>query len=246
MKFIYCITDSYVDAFIQEAEGYSFALKCYCNCLSGLQNLAMTSTVDVLGYVIAIYDDMKDITDLVNLVNSINSVSTNTPVVLYFREEIIVDDLLVHVERDNIKLFHVPFTELFTDRFIKKEIFGTIIKEVFNPYVTMNSVLSEEHIGPVTQRFDPVFSKNIMMLTEPVISAPDIQRAVELDWVLKALEEDNDDILYFLRAEQLNIKYNVLSESRDIIFRSLMETCSDAEQVIYYKVIYNLILNKKL
>ena len=85
-----------------------------------------------------------------------------------------------------------------------------------------------------------------MVLTKPIVNAPDLVRAIENDEVIQSLEKQGDIVSYFLRGEQLNNKYNNINENRDEVFNRLMKEVSSNSDIILYRIVFDLIKTKKI
>lgn len=247
-KYVYCVSDCYLRALLRESEPYSFYIKGYCSLTEGINNLKYTNISDILGFVILIeyldYNDVEYFNNLVELINDINLESDGHPVVLAMCNSEGYEQLDKYINTDNIKIFLVDNVDMMSDVIIRRDIYGTLVKELFEPYVVDTVYETEKNYSIESSNYDPIFRENIQRLCEPIVVAPDLRRAMENDEVLSSIGED-DDIAYFLRSEQLNRYYNNRGDN-SIIFENILSGISDTNEIFIYRSIYNLIKEGKL
>lgn len=241
-KFIYCITNCYVRALIHEVQNYeSFLLKCYCSVAEGIRNLKYTNMSEILGFIILldnVGETDEDFFDLVDLINSINLESSNTTVVLALRDSTGYEDLEEEIELNNIKLYLIDGIEMMTDTIIKRDLFGTILREEYNPYLDNKVKKIVEFTEPVTSSVSPIFPPSIEKLITPVVVAPNLRLALENDEVFNSIHE-GDDVAYFLRSEQINKIYGNF-EDRSEMLEGILKNNTDGLNDVYRSV-YELI-----
>lgn len=249
VDYVYCVSDCYLRALVAESKPYSFEVKACCSLEDGLSQLRYLNLAEIRGFVILLEEVPRDddgFYDLVDLINAINLIGNGCVVVLAICNSEGYDTLEDYIETDNISLFLVDDIDFMTDLVIKREIYGTIIKETSEPYVTKlsskkpDTLYEEFHSSNV----NPLFRENIQRLVEPVVVAPNVNRAIDTDDVLNSISED-DDIPYFLRLEQINKFYNVNKDTSEM-FNNLLGKVSDPYLKTIYKSIYMLIKEGRL
>ena len=249
VDYIYCVSDCYLRALVAESKPYSFEVKACCSLEEGLNQLKYLNLSEIRGFVILIEEitnDDKYFYNLVDLINSINLIGSGQPVVLAICNSDGYQSLDGYLETDNISLFLVDDIDFMTDIVIRRDIYGTIIKETSSPYVSKSKAKNvydgQEEFS--SSNVKPLFRENIQRLVEPVVVAPNINRAIENDDVLLSISED-DDIPYFLRLEQINKAYNVVKDTSEM-FKTLLTKVTDRYEKTIYISIYNLIKEGKL
>lgn len=238
MKYVYCVNYDYAKAFRDETMEFSFYLKSYPTLKSGLNNLKNTNISDILGFVICMTELPENPRMLVKYINAINDIAKNHVLVLCVNDRDGLEELGQYVRSNNLKMYAVTDIDVMTDIVIRRDVFGTIIREVFKPYETSRLLEIGEIYEPEILEYSPIFPEFIHRLTEPVINAPNLIRATETDEVLDSMEDNL--IGYFLRSAQINRKYGLQKDNDDEIFNGIIKDCSDGDKSLY-RSIYRLI-----
>ena len=83
-----------------------------------------------------------------------------------------------------------------------------------------------------------------MKLNEEVIKAPNLSMALKTDEVLEEFDKMENKVLYFLRKEQIIVKYNGTSNN-DKLLNDLLISYKPIDKV-NYKSLYKLIKEGRL
>lgn len=239
MKYVYCVNYDYAEAFRDETMDFSFYLKSYPTFKSGLEHLKDTNISDILGFVVAMTELPENPRLLVKYINTLNTIANGHVLVLCINDREGLKELNEYIHSENLKIYVVTDIDIMTDIVIRRDVFGTIIREVFKPYETSRLLEIKETYKPEILEYSPIFPEFIHNLTEPVINAPDLPRALDVDEVLNSMGDNQ--IGYFLRSEQLNRKYK-LNKDNSKIFDNLLKDVNDNNKKELYKSIYRLIL----
>ncbi|MNM82797.1 hypothetical protein D3C81_948380 [compost metagenome] len=232
---------------IEESGDFSFMVKGYHSVEQGMKNLAYTNIDDILG-VALVFDLLpENLTPLSDFINKLNSICKKMPVVLcsFFKDGI--DTLIDNTDIHNLNLYVYTDLESMTDMDIKRSIYGTIIKDRFNPYEEFNTkeILNPADYTSYDKYYIPILDNRIDMLKEEIINAPDEKRAMFNDPLLSILDKEKDSILYLLRSTQIRRKYSNEISNENLI-NSLINSIDKEEDKQLYRSLFKLIKEGRL
>lgn len=243
-KYVYCISNCYLKALLRESKEYSFDAKLYYSCQEGLKNLVNTNASEIIGYVILLDklpDDEDELLALIDFINAINEISDNTPLVLALSNSEGYEQLGEYVSSDNLKVFLIDGFEMLTDVDIKRDIYGSIVKYLYNPYCDNNDTVLVNYNDEPSCIIEPIYRSAIQSLCDPVINAPTLRDALENDETLMNIDKA-DEVARFLRTLEIKLKYNSSDNDYYTQFENLIKTVKSGEDVIIINSLYNLII----
>ena len=131
-----------------------------------------------------------------------------------------------------------------TDTVIKSSIYGYLIKTQFSKYKEDDKKVIPKRGVHKGLQYKPIFDRNILKLNEEVIKAPNLSMALKTDEVLEEFDKMENKVLYFLRKEQIIVKYNGTSNN-DKLLNDLLISYKPIDKV-NYKSLYKLIKEGRL
>ena len=242
MKFLYLVSPDFLRTIIKESMNYSFAIKGYYSVEEGLDNLLYSNVEDLCGFALVFYELPQDLTPLVKLINEINLIAKDKSVVLCTMMKEGLDVLNKYIQIDNVNFFLLSDFDSMTDVIIRRSILGTIVSETEPSYLEDYVSKKLERGTPSKSSWSVILNEKVLSLSEDVINAPDIHRAISHDPIAKKWQ-DVDDMFYFLRKAQIKKKYNDTSNSDadDNLFEGLLKFTKDFEESLICKSLYSLI-----
>lgn len=247
IDYVYCVSDCYLRALVAESRPYSFEVKGCCSLEDGLSQLMTINVSEIKGFVILIQDLGEDddyFYNLVDLINAINDISEGHTLVLGVCYSDNYKQLEGYIDTDNLNVYLVDDIELVTDVIIRRDIYGTIVRNVCEPYLEKPKTKVNDYEEFKSSNVEPIFRESIQRLKEPVVIAPNLRRAVENDEVLASISKD-DSIAYFLRSEQINRAYGVDKDNSSML-DLLLNNVADTSLCHIYKSLYKLIQGGEL
>lgn len=242
MKFLYVVSPDFLRPIVKESAEYSFAIKGYCSVEEGASNLLNSNMEDLCGFALVFFELPQDLTPLVKLINELNRIAKDKVVVLCTMVKDGLEVLNKYLEIDNLRFFLLSDLDSMTDVVIKRSIFGTIVSETEQPY--LEDYKSEEVVqgSPKDNSWFNILNEKVISLSEPVITAPDIHRAVSQDEIANKWQ-DVDDMFYFLRKAQIKKKYKDQGNPKadDNLFEGLLKFSKDFEEELLCRSLYDLI-----
>lgn len=242
MKYVYVISPDFLRAIVKESMDYSFSIKGYCSIEQGGRNLIYTNIADILGFVIALDELPEELAPLINILNTIDTISDYTPIVLWVRnvdgsEKKGIQTILEYVNLNSSRLFVFWESEDLTDKVIRRELFGPIIKSCFKPY----ELNKKDFIAPpqlTMVKYKPLFNKRISDLFKYIPQASDCRKAIMRDVVCNTYESDK--IIYLLRCAIIYKSYgqNIPNEKS---IATAIEDISSSDDRLLFMSIFNII-----
>ena len=168
-------------------------------------------------------------------------------VIISINDETIYDDIVNECVFKNIRLFTVNYPEVVTDSFIKRDLVGTVLINLFDPYIEKkpNKLKTSNDYKNKIVTYEPIIDSRIFWLLEPIEPTLELRRCINNDEVLKRCE-DKDQILYFLRIQQIYNEFNEEFSSEEMLENLLKDgNYSDFNKIVY-RVIFKLIKDNKL
>lgn len=237
MKYVYVISPDFLRPLVEESKDYSFAIRGYYSVEEGINNLKFSNMDDLLGFVILFKSLPRRLTPLVNFINHLDFLC-DKPVVLASMDKSGMNLVINNVTHDNIKLFLcTPIMDM-TDLVIKRDLFGTIVRESFSPYKFKeldNKTLNKKDFVHSKFLYESILNKDTLLIAEPVIKAMNVNMSLESDPVLRSLSPSNP--MHYLRTLKIFKYYNIDKDS-DLVFQDLVK---DRDDKILLKGIYNLV-----
>lgn len=249
MKYLYFVSDSYVKAIDKEVEDYSFDCKIYPSIKTARKFLIASNISEVLAFVFLL-DKVSntDYNDLLDLLEKIDEISPKDKlVIISINDETIYDDMVNECVFKNIRLFTVNYPEVVTDSFIKRDLVGTVLINLFDPYIEKkpNKLKTSNDYKNKIVTYEPIIDSRIFWLLEPIEPTLELRRCINNDEVLKRCE-DKDQILYFLRIQQIYNEFNEEFSSEEMLENLLKDDNYSDFNKIVYRVIFKLIKDNKL
>lgn len=249
MRYLYFVSDSYVKAIDKEVEDYSFDCKIYPSIKTARKFLIASNISEILAFIFLL-DKINDTDydDLLDLLEKIDEISPKGKlVIISLNDETIYDDILNECTFKNIKLFTVDYPEVVTDSFIKRDLVGTVIVNLFDPYIENKNkkLKTSDDYKNKTIIYEPIIDSRIFWLLEPIEPTLELRRCIDNDEVLKRCEEKYQ-ILYFLRIQQIYKEFNEKFSSEEMLENLLKESNYSDFNKIIYRIIFKLIKDNKL
>lgn len=235
---MYIVSDSYLKALKKESDDFSFSIKGFCSIKQGLKNLPFTNMEDILGFVIAYHELPEDLSELVRYINTLNNIC-DKPVVLfsYFKEG--VSHVIEHINYNNIKLYVSTDMEAVTDIVIKREVYGSILKEIYPMYYRGKSLEEDEknNFTHSLEYYKPIINLDTEKVLSKVSISPSYDKALASDIALK--DFDNNPVLSLLRTKVIQKHFNIDRDLKSHL-NNLLESVS-LEKKVLYRSLYNII-----
>lgn len=251
MDTVFLMSPHYIRPLVENSQDFSFQVKAYSDETVALDNLKDTNVGEILGFIL-VYSYLPDeLLPLVTLLNSINRIVNNKPLILAVEEQSDkgLNIILENVNIDNLDFYYINGIDAMTDTVIKRDLYGTIVKINYKPYEIprrdIPKVLPEI---PYRISYEPNLPLYVQLLANPVIHAPDLKTALDMDTVKVALEKTHGtEFLQLLRILQINILY----ESRDVpkirtMCENYLESMMDLKQQLLFKSLLDLIMEERL
>lgn len=244
-KYVYVVSDSYLVPMVKESEDFSFAIKGYCSITQGIKNLKYSNMNDILGFAIVLDELPEELNSLITLLNKIDLIAKDKPVILVSVDGDGLSTLLKYINHSNMKFSTLTNIEDMTDTVIKSSIYGYIVENTFTKYIEDEDVKIIKHGIHKGLKYKPIFDRNILRLNEDIVKAPNLNLALQSDEVLKEFNDMDNNILFFLRKEQIIRKYSQDCKDNSSILDGLLIGCNPRDRT-NYKCIYSLIKRRKL
>lgn len=243
MKFIYAVSPDFLKPLAIESKEFSFAIRGYCSVKQGIKNLKFSNQEDLLGYVLLFYELPREVSPLIDLIHRIDFVSKKgTPVVFCSMFKDGVSLVLKNLDLRNIELSVYTDLESMTDIDIKREIFGTILKANYTPYIEgENNNVFPTRDKPNTYR--QLMPPDILLLNEEIVPAPSAEMCMKADNIINHTRDSNE-IIFMLRTMQINKKFGI-KINNDNVFNSLLSTVNKDNKLLY-RLCYDLIKEGRL
>lgn len=234
-EYIILVSPDYLNQIIHESEPFSFYIKGYSNPSEAKNNLFTTNQSSILGYLI-VYEELPlDISDIVNFINYINLVGDKSTVVTFCLNspEGFEEYLRPNIDVNNINFQYFLEFEVMTDSFIKRNLFGSIIrlkKKAYEEEVKYTRVETSNFNSNVPM----VLPSNITKVLEPIDILEDFQTTVKYDNVLNS-NMDNE-MVKFLRTCRIKYRFDEI-----ISFNSMVTNLSIFSEYKEHKILYDTI-----
>lgn len=242
MKYMYVISPHFLRPIVAESEDFSFAIKGYPTVGEGRRKFTYTNLEDIQGFIFCFYELPKKLRALADFITYLDTLCSK-PVVICCCVKDGMDLLLKNVSHDNIKLFvRCPVEEL-TDVVIRRDLFGTIIRETTEPYPELNPPKEiKQHDVVKSIRYESILPNDINKLYDPVIVTKDYSVALKSDKPLVYLK-DRSDILAYLRRLKIQVAYDkVDSEDRE----RFVNLVKGSSQSLFFTTLYDLVREGKV
>lgn len=243
-SYVYVVSDSYLKPMIKESEKFSFSIKGYCSITQGIKHLKYTNMNDIIGFAIVLDELPEELNSLITLLNKIDLIAKDKPVLLVSVDGNGLSTLMPFINHVNMKFSTLTNFEDMTDTVIKSSIYGYLIKTQFSKYKEDDKKVIPKRGVHKGLQYKPIFDRNILKLNEEVIKAPNLSMALKTDEVLKEFDKIENKVLYFLRKEQIIVKYNGTSNN-DKLLNDLLISYKPIDKV-NYKSLYKLIKEGRL
>ena len=240
MKFMYVVSPHFLRPIVAESSDFSFAVRGYCSIRDGVDNLKFSNFEDIKGFIFCFYELPKKLMPLVKFINYLDDLCEK-PVVICSCVKDGMSLLIKHVHHKHIKLFVVTPVDDMTDIVIRRDLFGTILRETDQPYVKESKKETEEEQDRGMPKYVPILPKIVNRLYDRVIQTDDVQSALNFDTALR-FYKGNSDILYFLRTQQ------ILKKNGKFVDKSneLAKILKNNPDKYMYKALYRMIEEGKL
>lgn len=245
-KCVYVVSPDYLQPLCEQAMDFSFDFKGYSSLKSAMSNLKFTNMSSILGVAIVFYELPPDLGELVDFINALNRSADGLPVVLVAQCSTVdgFNVILDAAQTNHLKFYSLYDFEDMLDVVIKQSIYGTIVLENFDPYLEKEPV-PVTCDSPRTLFYKPIFPEDISSLAEPIVSAPDAQRAICNDSVAVYLH-DNNPVVYLLRCLQVFLEYSEIGEAERacIAFKNYIKCVTHEKEKLLYVTVFKVLCRK--
>lgn len=201
-KFMYCISPEYSGPLAYHAKDFSFGAKIYTDCKTAYNHLLNTNLASILGFIFLLEDIPEDPKDLITFIDKVNTIGDkNTLVLLAVKNAKGLEYLSSFLTYDNIQVFYITDFEIVTDTFIKRNLFGSILIQKENPYLTRMREINMITSYNSNKNLTPVLPLDILDILSPIEKMLDIKHTIENDKVLK--ENKDNALVCYLRMNRI-------------------------------------------
>lgn len=232
---MFVVSPDFLEPIYKESAGYTFKIQGYGNFQDACKGLLKTNVQDIIGFLILaekLPEDLSYFEKFLEYCNLVSDVSKR--IVIALQNNTGFNQLILRIKPKNIKVSLISNYEVVSDTFIKKTLFGTILKDSLKPY----KVLSDDIIDinrfteKISIKYTPLFHSYTFKCIEPILNYSSLEEALSVDKNLRELEKF-DDILYELRLVYLYKKFNmeykvsydldsmILSNSQYCVYKSI-------------------------
>lgn len=239
---MYVISPHFLKPIVAESNDFSFAIKGYPTVSEGRKHFTYTNIEDIMGFIFCFYELPKKLRPLADFVSYLDTLC-DKPVVICCCEKDGMDLLLKNIVHDRIKLFVRCPVEDMTDVVIRRDLFGTIIRETLEPYpeLTPKEEPKQSYVNK-SIRYESILPNDIDRLYESIPIVRNYALAVKSDKSFLYLK-DRSELLAYLRRLQIQVKYSCVSEDDRDRFNNLV---ADDENRLFYKSLYELVREGKV
>lgn len=137
LKVIYVISPTYLKALYKEALKYDFVLQGYGNVTNARRGLGKVNISDILGFAYVntrLPQDLEPLRQFMELCGTLAQYREKPTKFIFALENLDRLDELFDRDYQNLLFSYLPNVEVFTDIEFNRKIFGSILKDNYNPY----------------------------------------------------------------------------------------------------------------
>lgn len=213
MGIIFVVSPDYLEALYKEASKYKFGLQGYGNFKQACSGIYKTNPLDVIGYAI-VSEALPELKSsegksLLKLLTFINDFETPKNLIFATNGHLGVINALAR-KFPRINISYVVEKDAMTDIVINRDIFGSLLLGVHNPYIfeKENGLRLGNFTSPVLQ-YKPLFSPYVLQCLDNVSKLETIQHTIEVDLPYQEYVKSADEIMQLFRKWKI---YSSFSE----------------------------------
>lgn len=233
MKIIFVISPDYLDPIFQEAKNYDFGIQGYSTVQDAAKGLLKTNVFDILGFVFASRTLPKDLSILKVFMELCNSMQTRRKFLFALNDTSRLFELFKDGTYEYLDIAYVNEIEVMTDIEINQNIFGSILKYNYEPYLLEEKPGFNLAKGSIPRlEYKPIINKYLLNVLEDVHVADTVENTLKYDKVYEEYTSaDNPDMaLCKLRELYVKVDFNKKYELHDET--ALLNQISDCDELI--------------
>ena len=211
MDVIFTVSPDYLKPMLEISREYdSFYIQGYPTFSSANVGLHKTNISDIIGFLIVVEDFGENLNDAIYFFESLLLIEPKVPILFSVNDREGLFEILRGHDLEGLKVQYLNMSEIVTDRFIRRNLFGTILKDCRKPYryAFKKEDIKKEPI-PITtlpsQKFSANLSRLKIITLERATMSMSLAHTKIIDTNLKQLEEV--PILYNIRLLYLHEIY---------------------------------------
>lgn len=165
---IFAVSPHYLEALYNEALQFDFSLQGYGNVQDALCGLQYTNFQEIIGFLYLDDTIPNDAESLDHFLSIINKVASGREVTFLFalKSKGSINQKLHLDDYENLKIRYINRIDDVTDLLIRRELFGSLLLEKFEPY----QFYEEDNVPPTKEifklEFKPLFSDNLLEIMD--------------------------------------------------------------------------------
>lgn len=250
--YIVAVSPEHTRGLSEEIKPYSHSLAAYGNFEAASSGLRKLNSAEILGFLIILEDIPDDLQAFIKYIKRCNMISTGSPV----RKRLVI---ALQDQSDDIKFSDTSiFSELdfyrlryerMTDSFIKRDLFGLLLRAQNHPYKKKESVSVDfaKYSSKQSLQYNPLFSPVDMLALEDVQLRDDLHHTLVEDLPLAKLQ-DSSSFHYLLRKHAITKLFDESShDNQDLLNYIADQSSKEKLQLsLLYKSVQRGIVNGKI
>lgn len=242
MAVIFAVSPHYLDALYSESRDYDFKLQGYGNLKDACEGLTKVNQEDVLGFVFVSDTMPKKLKNLHRFMAMCNVMCRyRKRIFIFYSNPKQLKQLSgLSDEFTNLDVRRVTNTDVLTNISIRRDLFGTILIDNYEPY---NLKIKENKYQLETLpllEYTPLFTKQLLMVLEPVRVYDSFESTLDLDLVYSRLKQDFQ-YLAAVRKKKIKLLFNLDCSDDDKAIHGMLNKIYDDKLYCAYLSIFSIV-----